>query len=326
MTGLGTGGLGTGGLAGSELFWLFGLVALVPLVALPLIVREMRRQERIARRMWEVQQGIGRASPAEKAVEARQQPLVGVLETLGSTLMRSGILSAATLDQLQETLANTALRGTKGLSIFVGIKVMLFLGLPVMAFSFGKSAGTAVTTLLPVVFGAAALGLLAPDFILGRIRKRYLKQVEAGLADALDLLVICAEAGLGLEPAIERVSEEIAVAHKAVAQELVRTSQDMRIIADRKVALTNMGTRTGLESLQRLSVTLVQSSVLGTPLAKTLRTVSAEMRQEALTRFEERAARLPVLLTLPMIIFILPCVFIVVGGPAALQVMRNILH
>jgi tight adherence protein C len=134
--------------------------------------------------------------------------------------------------------------------------------------------------------------------------------------------VICTEAGLGLEPAIERVALEIAPAHPAVAEELTNTAHEMRVNADRRAALANLGLRTGLQSLRRLGATLIQTMQYGTPLSQALRVLAAEMRQEAMTRFEARAARLPVLLTVPMIVFILPCVFLIVGGPAVVAVIQ----
>jgi tight adherence protein C len=297
---------------------------LVAAVATALLsMRAVARQERIKLRMWEVARAASGAAAGEKPV-ADGNPVVRMIQGLGAWMMRSGILSESTLNELQETLANTkSLSGAKGLSIFVGIKCLLVIGVPIIVVILGRSTGMASGTLLSVSAVSGVVGLLAPDFVLKKIRKNYLRQVEAGLPDALDLLVICAEAGLGLEPAIERVSQEIAVAHAAVANELVRTCQDLRMVADRKVALLNIGKRTGLECMERLAITLVQSTQLGTPLTRAFRTISAELRQEALTKFEGRAARLPVLLTVPMILFILPCVFIVVAGPAGLQVMRS---
>jgi tight adherence protein C len=122
------------------------------------------------------------------------------------------------------------------------------------------------------------------------------------------------------------VSTEIAPAYPEVAYELQLTSTEFRILTDRRVALTNMGTRTGLTVMQRLGGTLVQTLQYGTPLSQALRTLASEMRHEMQIRFETRAARLPVLLTLPMIIFILPCIFIVVGGPAGLTIARNFIQ
>jgi tight adherence protein C len=173
---------------------------------------------------------------------------------------------------------------------------------------------------------ASLAGMMLPDYAVQFLHKRHLQAVERGLPDALDMLVICSEAGLGLEPAIDRVGREIVRAHPNVAEELLHVAREMRVNADRRVALMNMGKRTGLASLRRLGVTLVQTLQYGTPLSQALRTLSAEMRQEALNRFEARAGRLPALLTVPMIVFILPCVFLVVGGPAIIHVFQAMLQ
>jgi tight adherence protein C len=169
---------------------------------------------------------------------------------------------------------------------------------------------------------AAGIGLLAPDKVVQHLRKRYLQALEAGMPDSMDMLVICGQAGLGLEASIERVGIEIRHAHPVVAGELTRTAHEMQVNSDTRVALINLGKRTGLESVRRLSAMLVQSMQYGTPMALALRTLSAEQRQEMLARFEAKAGRLPVLLTLPMIMFILPCVFLIVAGPAMVDVYR----
>ena len=138
--------------------------------------------------------------------------------------------------------------------------------------------------------------------------------------------MICSEAGLALEAALERVGVEVRQVHPAVADEMLHTTQELRVNSDRRVALTNMGTRTGVENLRRLAGTLAQTLQYGTPLSQALRVLSTEMRAESLTAFETRAGRLPVLMTLPMILFILPCVFMVVGGPAMVQVIQTLRH
>jgi tight adherence protein C len=169
--------------------------------------------------------------------------------------------------------------------------------------------------------GFAVIGLMLPDFIVRSIRKRYVKSVEAGMPAALDLLIICAEAGLALEAGLERVAEEAQEGARATANELRITANEMKMLSDRRQALVNMGKRTELDSMIRLGTTLAQSLKYGTPLTQALRVLAAEMRQMMLTRFEAKAAKLPVLLTIPMIVFILPCIFVVVAGPAAIQVM-----
>jgi len=310
----------------SYLLWMLAVMALMPLVAVPLLSRYIAKQERLTLRMWEVQRFTARGSEEDERPDVGGNLMTRTVESLGSAMIESGMLSESTLNEVQETLTNTRLRGARGLSLFIGLKMMLLVGLPLLTIIGGSQSGMAAGPLLSLSAIASIIGLLAPDWIIKAIRARYLKGVEAGLADALDMMVICAEAGLGLESAIERVSEEIGVAHRNVSLELARTSQDLRMMSDRKAALTAMGTRTGLDSMKRIATMLVQSSQLGTPLTKALRTISAELRQEALTRFEARAARLPVLLTVPMIVFILPCVFIVVAGPAGLQAMRAFHH
>jgi tight adherence protein C len=223
--------------------------------------------------------------------------------------------------QLEETLLASGFRAGNALGLFVGTKVLLLVSVPALAAVVLPGLGLSGLPYTVAIAGAGCIGLLAPDYTINKIRQKHLAQVEHGLPDALDMMVICTEAGLGLEPSLSRVSVEILHVHPALAKELDRTSSELQMLSDSRIALLNMGTRTGLESLRRLGTTLVQTMQYGTPLSAALRVLSTELRLETLTRFEERAARLPVLLTMPMILFILPCVFLVVGGPAIIQVM-----
>ena len=172
------------------------------------------------------------------------------------------------------------------------------------------------------IAGAGVVGLLLPDYVVRTLHKRHLKSVERGLPDALDMLVICSEAGLGLEPAIDRVGREIGHAHQDVAEELLNVAREMRVNADRRAALMNMGTRTGLRVAAAARRHAGADAAIRHPAQSGTANLSAEMRQEALTRFEARAGRLPALLTVPMIVFILPCVFLIVGGPAIVHVIQ----
>jgi tight adherence protein C len=232
------------------------------------------------------------------------------------------VLSARTRTELASTLAASGLHGTNGLAAYIGAKLVLIIGMPMLAMVLlhNTTLPGMLNTLVPPVSGI--IGLMAPDWILGRRRKRYQHRLEQGLPDALDMMVICAQAGLGLGPAVVRVATELQNAHWEVAQELAQTANELQMVSDSRVALTNMGTRTGIDGYKRLGTTLIQTMQYGTPLTDALRTLSAEMRQDALIKFEARAARLPVLLTMPTILFILPCVFIIAGGPAILQIMR----
>ena len=244
----------------------------------------------------------------------------------GSAIMSSGMLSAKTRTELEQTLRAGGLSSSHNLEIFLGSKIVLAAGLPACTFMLLRHVSMRPMLFIMAVAIAAVGGLMLPNMIIGQRRKAYLNAIDAGLADGLDMMVICAEAGLALEATLQRVSVEIVHAHPKLAKELTTTSRELAVASDVRSALANMGTRTGLVNLSRLGATLIQSVQYGTPLSAALRMLATELRQETLTRFEERAARLPVLLTIPMILFILPCVFLVVAGPIAVQVMKTFHH
>lgn len=293
------------------------LLCVVPIVP---ILHELRRAERLAARIRSIRPREGGPGGSPAAPGGRL-PL-RLIGRLGSAITESGLLSQRTLAALEQTLTAAGFRRGHGLGLFVGSKLLLAILLPLGAILLLRAVAISPLLHNMLVAGAALFGLLAPDFAIRRLRARYLASLTRGLPDALDLMVICSEAGLGLEPAIVRVAGEIGEAHQAVAEELAQIAVELRINADARVALLNAGTRTGLESMKRLGTTLVQTIQYGTPVSQALRVLAAEMRQEMLTRFEARAARLPVLLTMPMVCFILPCVFLIVGGPAILRVMK----
>ena len=161
----------------------------------------------------------------------------------------------------------------------------------------------------------------APDVVLSRLAARRHVRLETGIPDALDLLVICAEAGLSLDHAIEQVARVLRSCNPEVAEEFAATAAEMRITAVRDQAFDNLAQRAGIPSLRGIVAALNQSIRFGTPLAGSLRGVAAEMRTERLVRFEQRAARLPVLMTVPLMMFILPSLMIVIGAPLVLRIM-----
>jgi tight adherence protein C len=285
-----------------------------------LLYRDQRRTERLSMRLRMVQ-----PDPAarDRETEAGLPAPLRIITTIGEFIARSGALSTRTLEELRQTLQVAGFRGGHGLGLFVGTKLLLIVALPLATQAVPWLLHRDIPYPAVVLAVAAATGLLAPDKIVHRLRKRYLRALEAGMPDALDMMVICGQAGLGLEASIERVGVEIRYAHPAVAEELTRTAHEMQVNADTRTALVNLGKRTGLESIRRLAGVLIQSIQYGTPLTQALRALSAEQRQEMLVKFEGRAARLPVLLTIPMIVFILPCVFLVVAGPAMVDVYRT---
>ena len=282
---------------------------------------QLQRQRRLAVRMRFIRHGSG--SMAGAAAQEPQPGIVDLITTIGTTIARSGLLSRTTMDNLKSTLSSTGLRGPSALGLFVGMKILLLVLMPVLALLLMRYFDAAPAMRNIGIATGALIGLLAPNWWIKQRYKRYLRAVAVGLPDALDLMVICSEAGLSFEPTIVRVALEIRAAHPVVAEEFSQTASELRVVSDSKAALTNMGARTGLDGIKRMTSMLVQTMRYGTPLSDALRVLSAEMRQDMLIRYETRAARLPVLLTIPMILFILPCIFLIVGGPAVVQVMHS---
>jgi tight adherence protein C len=198
----------------------------------------------------------------------------------------------------------------------------LLLTLPIAAWLTTDALADAFSTQVISIAVGAIAGMIGPDLIVRRRRDAHMKRIRDEIPDALDMMVICAQAGLGLGTTIVRVAQELQHSHRAVALELAHTANELQMMTDAKIPLVNLGNRCGVESAKRLATTLLQSSQYGTPLTDALRALAAELRTELITRFEARAARMPVLLTLPMVAFILPSVFLVIGGPAVIQVIH----
>lgn len=169
--------------------------------------------------------------------------------------------------------------------------------------------------------GATLLGAYAPNLVLKNAILRRQAALLKGLPDALDLMVICAEAGLSLDAALTRVSREIGASAPELADELGLTVIELGFLPNRKDALVNLARRAPLPAMRGLTHTLVQAERYGTPLAQALRVLAAEFRDNRMMKAEEKAARLPATLTVPMITFILPPLFVVLIGPAIIQAL-----
>ncbi|MHA4836823.1 type II secretion system F family protein [Sphingopyxis sp. MSC1_008] len=164
---------------------------------------------------------------------------------------------------------------------------------------------------------ALVLGYKAPDLFVDNMRQKRTDKIRKGLPDALDLLVICAEAGLTVDSAFSRVSKELGRAYPELGEEFALTSIELGFLTERRQAFENFAYRVNLESVKGVVTTMIQTEKYGTPLASALRVLSAEFRNERMMRAEEKAARLPAIMTVPLILFILPVLFIVILGPAA---------
>jgi tight adherence protein C len=173
-----------------------------------------------------------------------------------------------------------------------------------------------------VAIGAAYLGMKLPQLFLKNLIQRRQLSVRRAFPDALDLLLICVEAGMSIEVAFKRVSQEIGSQSIALAEELTLTTAELSYLPDRRQAYENLSNRTGIDGVKAVCTALIQAERYGTPLAQALRVLGQEIRDMRMAEAEKKAAALPPKLTVPMILFFLPVLFVVILGPAFIRVME----
>jgi len=171
------------------------------------------------------------------------------------------------------------------------------------------------------VMGGAVMGYYIPNVVVKNVTQKRQDVIRLGFPDTLDLTIICVEAGLSLEAAFNRVADEISDSAGELAEELGLTTAELNFLGDRRQALTNFADRVGTDEAKALATSLIQSEQYGTPLTVALRVLSRESRDSRMSRAEQKAGALPAMLTGPMIVFFLPVVFIVLLGPAIIQIV-----
>ncbi len=256
------------------------------------------------------------------AGDRRRAAGVGKLKQL---LDRMQLLRGDDARNTSDKLTQAGWRSRDALVIYLGLR----LGLPFVGAIAGfmlmlmlKPESGMLNLLLGVLVGGI-LFFFVPVFGLRQAVKSRQNRLRRQLPDGLDLLVICAEAGLSLDAALTRVSREIGFSAPDLADEIGLTAVELGFLPNRRQALMNLAKRTELPAIRGVVNTLVQTERYGTPLAHSLRVLSAEFRDERMLKAEEKAAKLPATLTVPMILFILPTLFIVLIGPAIIQVIAN---
>ena len=264
-----------------------------------------------------------RCAPLQSA-ELAQAPRVPWYQRLGTMVGATQIIGTAEQEKLLAALVAAGVKGHGHLAALIAAKVCSgasFVPLCWLFLAWQQFFVGAVALRSAVLAGAFILGWRCREVVLSCLAARRRVRLETGIPDALDLLVICAEAGLSLDHAIEQVGRVLRPSSPEVAKEFAMTAAEMRVSPVRGQALENLAMRTGLTSLRGIVATLNQAITFGTPLAESLRVLTAEMRAHRLARFEERAARLPVLLTVPLMAFILPSLLLVIGTPLALRII-----
>ncbi len=228
-----------------------------------------------------------------------------------------------------DQLAQAGWRSRDALVVFLSIRLVLPLVLGMLFWLLANVLAGAKASMLQQLLGAAlgvGIGAYGPTLGLKKAISRRYRKMQKALPDALDLLVICAEAGLSLDGALTRVAREMGGAAPELADEFGLAAIELGFLPNRTEALRNLTRRVDLAAIRGVVNTLMQTERYGTPLAQSLRVLAAEFRDARMMKAEEKAGRLPATLTVPMILFILPTLFIVLIGPALIQVMHTFRH
>jgi tight adherence protein C len=231
-------------------------------------------------------------------------------------------LSPENAASLRRYMMAAGYRSETAIRIYHGSKVILAVVLPLIVFSLRDYMPDVFYLRLGFIGVAGFAGFMIPQFVLERQIKRRQEEIRMSLPDALDLLVVCVEAGLGLDQAISHVSRELKPTHRIISEELGLVTLEMRAGKRRADALRNLADRTGEAELRKLIATLIQSDRFGTSVAESLRTHSDFMRVRRKQDAEERAGKVGVKLVFPIFFFILPAMMVVSAGPALLQVFK----
>ncbi len=266
------------------------------------------------------QQLANLASKPSTLRQAKQKAYVELLNKVFKGLSLENVLSSKSV---REALAQAGFRGRAVVAVYFSCRVLGIVGGLLLAI-FLVSLWQPFPYPEPVrylFYGAGAgIGFYMPQVLLANMAQKRQESMNEAFPDAMDLLVICVEAGSSVENALGRVTEEIAETSSILAQEIGLTAAELAYLGDRRIAYENFALRTGLPAAKALATTLIQSEKYGTPVAVALKVLSQEKRDERMAMAEKKAGALPAKLTVPMIVFFLPLLFLVVIGPAAIQI------
>jgi tight adherence protein C len=233
---------------------------------------------------------------------------------------------SAKFKELQKRFTMAGIYNERAIPIFFGIKLGLLMVLPVLILFlwWGQTAQRGL--LIMGVIGLFTLGYILPGVILDNLIKARQKKIKAALPDALDLMVVCVEAGQGLNAAIKRVADDLMESSPIIAREMLMVNLEIMAGLEREQALKNLGDRTGVDELISLCNILIQSDRFGTSIGQALKTQSDFMRTTRQKKLEELAAKTPVKLVFPLLLFIFPAIMVVVLGPAIIRISEFFGH
>jgi tight adherence protein C len=263
-----------------------------------------------------------RARNAVMGVPSQSAPfrdMTGWFSSLGMRYQR--FYAEENLDQLRTVLQSSGFNHHRTLPIWIGVKTVSMFLFPVIAFLFAQLSGKPLSNVMFFTLIGVVIGIMGPRLILSVLRWRFDAAIRLGTPDVIDLLVVCSEAGMGLESGLERVAEEIKHTNPAMARVLYDLLDDLRILPNRMDAFEKFGSRS--DGLRRFGTMVSQSLQYGTPLSQALRSIAVDLRRERITKLEEKAHKLGAKLTIPMVLFLLPAMFVILGGSPFLHLIRT---
>lgn len=303
---------------------LAGLAALAVAAAYAVFARRPSMQAQI-RALQERRKFLQAENLAPKK---RKRPETSV-HFMRAVVIRLQLIKKSQIGKTEQLLIEAGFRSRDAIYVYTFFTLVLplllgGLGLLVTQYMFGSVAPKwkMMHTIWPVL--GAYIGLKLPGIYAARARRKRYRAIQRALPDVLDLMTICAEAGLSLAAMLDRVSRELGISYPEAAQEIAMTSLEIGFLPDRNKALANLAERCTLAEMRGIVSVLIQTEKYGTPIAQALRVLSAEFRAARMLRAEQKAAQLPALMTVPMILFILPTLFIVIIAPAAVKLMDTI--
>ncbi len=281
-----------------------------------------KRVKALNERREQLKAGITASTAKKRAKLIRKTETT---DKMRSFLSRLKVLQDDQISDTQQKLAQAGIR-KKELAvviIFSRLVMPILLGGGAALWIYGLGGMADYSSLKR--FGAFAiatiLGYKTADIVLANLVQKRTDAIRKGLPDAIDLLVICAEAGLTVDTAFNRVAKELGRGYPELGDEFALTAIELSFLTERRNAFENFAYRVNLDAIKGVVTTMIQTEKYGTPLASALRVLSAEFRNERMMRAEEKAARLPAIMTIPLIMFILPTLFIVILGPAACSIV-----
>jgi tight adherence protein C len=249
----------------------------------------------------------------------RSQNMIGWFSSIGMRYSR--FYAAENLEQLRTLLQSAGFNHHQTLPMWIGIKIVSMFVLPVVVFLFAQLSAKPPTEVLIFTLIGVVIGIMGPRLILSVLRRRFNAAIRRGTPDTIDLLVVCSEAGMGLESALERVAGEMNRSNPAMARVLYGLLDDLRVLPNRRDAFEKLASTS--DGLRRFGTMVSQSLQYGTPLSQALRSIATELRRESITKLEERAHKLGAKLTIPMVLFMLPAMFVILGASPFLHLVHT---